>query len=185
VCFDAIPGRSHRTKATKPACAYEVAPIRSRTCFCVSHHVFCMKNIRLKLLGLAAVSALGSAVFALPVSADVPGILKGTMRISPTCPVSPASPNACEHTYAHAFRLLLMQGETLAEELHVHRNGKFVGVVQPGVYVIDISPNYWRRPCPIGASCVLSPGSANVPAQVVIADGTITTFNVEIDTGIR
>jgi hypothetical protein len=148
-----------------------------------------MKNIRLKLLVFAALSVVGSALYAVPASADVPGVLKGTMKISPLCPVQTYPGNAgnpsCGFNAYQQYRLFLKQGDEVVQDLHVHPNGKFVGVVQPGTYVIDISPNYWNRPCPIGAPCAVYPGSANVPAQVIIKAGKITSFDVVIDTGIR
>ena len=105
------------------------------------------------------------------------GILTGTIKIGPLCPVETVPPNpAClptEETYkAYAIGIWTSDGKQKVNTIHPELNGSYVVDLPAGFYLID------RENTQTGIR-------SNLPLTVGIADGYTTVLNISIDTGIR
>jgi len=103
------------------------------------------------------------------------GILEGKVNIGPICPVEnpdvpcPVPPEA----YAARMIYVYKKGQsTVYGQVSIKSDGTYQTALPPGEYTVDLKPN--------GID-----SSAEVPAEVVIKEGEITTLDINIDTGIR
>jgi len=103
------------------------------------------------------------------------GFLAGSVSIGPICPVEregvpcPVPPEA----YAARMILVYLPGhKTLYGVASIRSDGTYEIALPVGEYVVDLQKNGIDR-------------SADVPANVVIQEGKITTLDINIDTGIR
>lgn len=104
------------------------------------------------------------------------GILEGKVTIGPIFPherigVSNEAPP--EVYQAHKLVVLAEDGTTKVKEAALDGTGRFNTKLAPGNYVLDVEPHdigmrVWK-----------------VPRNVTIQSGQTTTFNFDIDTGIR
>ncbi|MBI5223989.1 hypothetical protein HY990_06230 [Candidatus Micrarchaeota archaeon] len=106
------------------------------------------------------------------------GILNGTILIGPICPVerNPPDPN-CKPTL-ETYKSWPIWVWTSDKSLQItpiqpDSNGNYFLELPTGRYVVDLD----LRPGSIG--------NRNLPAYVVINTNKTTTFNIDIDTGIR
>jgi hypothetical protein len=108
-------------------------------------------------------------------TAKVHGRLSGLVKIGPICPVQrddmpcPTPPSA----YA-ARKILVMdeQGTKILFTVDIDSQGLYVIDLAPAKYRIDLKPNGIDR-------------AAELPAVVEIHANSVTTLNVNIDTGLR
>ena len=107
------------------------------------------------------------------------GILKGKISIGPICPVQKDPPDpAClptKETYrAWAAAVWTVNKKTKVATLDPTLDGNYQIRLQAGNYIIDYE-----------VARTNSIGGSNLPANVSITYIDTTTFNIDIDTGIR
>lgn len=103
------------------------------------------------------------------------GILEGKVNIGPICPVErpdtpcPVPPEA----YASRMIFVYKKGQnTVYGQVSIKSDGTYQTALPPGEYVVGLKPN--------GID-----SSADVPTEIVIKEGEITTLDINIDTGSR
>jgi len=103
------------------------------------------------------------------------GRLAGVVTIGPNCPVQ-SDTNPCPTPpSAYTLRKVLVFDEQRAHLLHT------VDIDTQGLYVIDLSPAKYL----VDIQGVGIDRSADVPKLVEIHANTVTTLNINIDTGLR
>ncbi len=110
------------------------------------------------------------------VKPDGTGSLRGQVVIGPNCPVErpgmpcPAPPEA----YASREFLVLSSGQKKTiTSFHADMSGNYIVSLPPGNYVI------------VSAKTGMGFMSKDLPVTVTIKSGETSTFNINIDTGIR
>jgi hypothetical protein len=129
------------------------------------------------LVLLGAVVQIGCNSPTAPVSTapQVHGRLSGLVKIGPNCPVEQPSNPCPTPPSAYAARKILVMDEQGTKTLFT------VDIDSQGLYVIDLAPAKYRidlRPNGIDRS-------SEVPTVVEIHANSVTTLNVNIDTGLR
>lgn len=107
------------------------------------------------------------------------GVLKGKISIGPICPVEtiPPDPNCLPTpaTYkAWATAVWTFDKSSKLATLDPKSDGAYQVELPAGKYIIDFD-----------ATRTNHVGSSNLPAIISIANGDTTSFNINIDTGIR
>lgn len=107
------------------------------------------------------------------------GVLKGKISIGPICPVQKDPPDpGClptKETYkAWATAVWTMNKKTKIAKLNPSLDGNCQLGLPSGNYIIDIE-----------VSRTNGVGGSNLPATISITNLNATTFNIDIDTGIR
>ena len=107
------------------------------------------------------------------------GVLKGKISIGPLCPVERIPPDpAClptAETYkAWAISIWTLNKKAKLASLDPKLDGAFQVSIPAGQYIIDFD-----------VARNVGVGGSNLPATISIADKDTTTFNINIDTGIR
>jgi hypothetical protein len=106
---------------------------------------------------------------------SVHGRLSGVVTIGPNCPVQ-SDTNPCPTPpSAYTLRKVLVFDEQRAHLLHT------VDIDTQGLYVIDLAPAKYL----VDIQGVGIDRSADVPKVVEIHANTVTTLNINIDTGLR
>lgn len=103
------------------------------------------------------------------------GRLSGLVTIGPNCPVQRDDTPCPTPPSAYATRKILVEDEAGTNLLHtvdIDSQGLYVIDLAPGKYRIDLKPNGIDR-------------SSELPAVVDIHANSVTTLNVNIDTGLR
>jgi len=104
------------------------------------------------------------------------GLLEGQVKIGPLQPamqVGEEAPTPAPEVYAAREIVVYKQnGKTEFTRLGIDPTGYYEGELPVGVYVVDINR--------IGID-----SADNLPKMIEIRAGTITTLDIEIDTGIR
>ena len=136
-------------------------------------------NSALKYLLLSAIFIV--VVFACTQKNQVTGvgILKGKISIGPICPVQKDPPDpGClptKETYkAWATAVRTVNKKTKIATLDPTLDGNYQLGLPAGNYIIDFE-----------VARTNSVGGSNLPATVSISNINTTTFNIDIDTGIR
>jgi hypothetical protein len=107
------------------------------------------------------------------------GVLMGKISIGPLCPVEtiPPDPN-CLPTLATykswASAVWALDKSSKIATLDPKLDGTYEVVLPTGNYIIDFD-----------ATRTNNVGGANLPSTISIANGDTTSFNINIDTGIR
>ena len=106
------------------------------------------------------------------------GILEGNISIGPICPVETDPPDpGCSptaETYkAYPVSVWTQDGKSKITLLKPSLDGSYKTDLEPGKYLIILET---------GRNNI---GSSNLPVEVTIMSGEITTLNIDIDTGIR
>jgi len=107
-------------------------------------------------------------------------VVRGHLDIGPLCPVERNPPDpACQPGPAqyNQYKIVVYDAahKTLLNSVALDAQGNYRIALQPGTYVIDISPHPDGR---IG-------GASGVPRQVQVKSGETVTVDISIDTGIR
>lgn len=107
------------------------------------------------------------------------GVLKGKISIGPICPVQKDPPDpAClptKETYkAWAAAVWTVNRKTKIATLDPSLDGNYQRGLPAGDYIIDFE-----------VARTNSIGGSNLPATISITNLDTTTFNIDIDTGIR
>ena len=107
------------------------------------------------------------------------GVLKGQISIGPLCPVEtiPSDPNCLPTlaTYkAWATAIWTFDKSSKIATLDPKLDGTYEVALPSGKYMIDFD-----------ATRTNNVGGANLPSTISIANGDTTSFNINIDTGIR
>jgi len=104
------------------------------------------------------------------------GTLEGTIHIGPICPVERIPPDPqCKpspETFAAWPISIYTPDNKKTATVVPDADGHFVLQLPAGTYIIDLEKHQ-----PIGGN--------NLPATIKISSGKTTTFDVDIDTGIR
>ncbi len=106
------------------------------------------------------------------------GILEGKISIGPICPVETDPPDpgclpTAETYKAYPVSVWTPDGRSKITLLKPSLNGSYTADLDQGNYLIILENS--------GSDI----GSSNLPIDVTIISGKITTLNIEIDTGIR
>lgn len=143
-----------------------------------------LRRVTVATMALCATGVLGiSIAIAKPLLSN--GMVRGTVTISPLCPVNVCHP---PKSYYDGYRVTLVPVGSWGQSYsyRIGRRGDYAGIAQAGSYTINIDPNPWQLPpCPPGAPCAVPVGHANVPAEITVAGGSVTRFDILVDTGIR
>ncbi len=108
-------------------------------------------------------------------TAKVYGRLSGLVKIGPICPVEREGNPCPTPPSAYAARKILVMDERGTKILFT------VDIDGQGLYVIDLAPAKYRIDLkPLGID-----RSSELPAVVEIHANSVTTLNVNIDTGLR
>jgi hypothetical protein len=107
------------------------------------------------------------------------GVLKGKISIGPICPVETIPPNpACLPTLetykAWATAVWTINKETKLATLSPKLDGTYQLDIPSGKYLIDFADGQ-----------ITHIGGSNLPGIITISNGDTTSFNINIDTGIR
>jgi hypothetical protein len=108
-------------------------------------------------------------------AAKVYGRLSGLVTIGPICPVVREDTPCPTPPSAYAARKILVmdeQGTKILFTVDIDSQGLYVIDLAPAKYRIDLKPNGIDR-------------AAELPAVVEIHANSVTTLNVNIDTGLR
>lgn len=102
--------------------------------------------------------------------------MEGQVNIGPLVPVTNVGeevPTPAPEVYA-AREILVYKKDGVTEltQLEIDSTGKYQGELPVGTYVIDINR--------IGID-----SADNLPMQITISTNSVTTLDIEIDTGIR
>ena len=138
------------------------------------------RNFSLKYLPLLIIFVLATSSCS-DIKEDVAGIgvLKGKISIGPLCPVERIPPDpAClptAETYkAWATAIFSAKEKIKFATLYPNLDGTFEIELPVGDYIVDYNV--------VRAIWV---GKSNLPAAISVTDNNTTTFNIDIDTGIR
>ena len=106
------------------------------------------------------------------------GFLEGIVSIGPICPVEKDPPDpgclpTAETYNAYPVAVWTSDGKRKITGITPALDGSYTTELQPGDYLIILEN---------GGNNI---GSCNLPVQVNITPGQITTLNIDIDTGIR
>jgi hypothetical protein len=106
------------------------------------------------------------------------GILEGKISIGPICPVETDPPDpgclpTAETYKAYPVSVWTQDGKSKITLLKPSLDGSYKTDLEPGKYLIILET---------GGNNI---GSSNLPIEVTIMSGEITTLNIDIDTGIR
>jgi len=134
-----------------------------------------MKRKAFIVLAIALQIGCNSPTAPVTSASQVHGRLSGLVKIGPICPVvrddtpCPTPPSA----YA-ARKILVMdeQGTKILFTVDIDSQGLYVIDLAPAKYRIDLKPNGIDR-------------AAELPAVVEIHANSVTTLNVNVDTGLR
>lgn len=108
-------------------------------------------------------------------ASKVLGRLSGIVTIGPICPVQRDDTPCPTPPSAYAARKILVmdeQGTKILFTVDIDAQGLYVIDLAPGKYRIDLKPNGIDR-------------AAELPAVIEIHANSVTTLNVNIDTGLR
>jgi hypothetical protein len=105
------------------------------------------------------------------------GILEGVIDIGPLCPVERVPPDpAClptAETYkAYPVLVKSPDGRRVVTEIIPGLDGKYAVNLPDGDYLLVLNKQMFV-------------GGSNLPASITIGSGAITSFDINIDTGIR
>jgi hypothetical protein len=105
------------------------------------------------------------------------GMLKGVIDIGPLCPVERVPPDpAClptAETYkAYPVVIKSSDGSRVVKEITPGLDGKYTIIIPDGEYLLVLNKQ-------------MLAGGSNLPASITISSGVITSFDINIDTGIR
>jgi hypothetical protein len=106
---------------------------------------------------------------------SVHGRLAGVVTIGPNCPVQSETNPCPTPPSAYTLRKVLVFDEQHSHLLHT------VDIDTQGLYVIDLAPAKYL----VDIQGVGIDRSADVPKLVEIHANTVTTLNINIDTGLR
>jgi len=106
------------------------------------------------------------------------GILQGKISIGPICPVETDPPDpgclpTAETYKAYPVSVWMPDGRRKITLLEPSLDGSYKTDLEPGKYLIKLE---------IDSGNI---GSSNLPVEVNIMSGEMTTLNIDIDTGIR
>lgn len=106
------------------------------------------------------------------------GILEGKITIGPLCPVEkdPPDPDCLptRETYeAYPVSIWTSSGKKKITVLNPSLDGKYSVSLNPGEYLLNLETSGY------------GPGGSNLPAYVTIIPDQTTSFDIDIDTGIR
>jgi hypothetical protein len=106
------------------------------------------------------------------------GFLEGKISIGPICPVEkdPSDPGCLPtaETYkAYPIAVWTSDGKRKIIQINPALDGSYKTDLEPGNYLIILETDRSNI------------GSGNLPVEVIIISGKITTLNIDIDTGIR
>ena len=106
------------------------------------------------------------------------GILQGKISIGPICPVETDPPDpgclpTAETYKAYPVSVWTPDGRRKITLLEPSLDGSYKTDLEPGKYLIKLE---------IDSGNI---GSSNLPVEVNIVSGEMTTLNIDIDTGIR
>jgi hypothetical protein len=129
------------------------------------------------LLPLAALAQVGcnSPTAPIDTTPQVHGRLSGLVKIGPICPVEREGNPCPTPPSAYAARKILVKDEQGTRTLYtvdIDGQGLYVIDLAPAKYRIDLKPNGIDR-------------TSDLPAIVEIHANSVTTLNVNIDTGLR
>ena len=121
------------------------------------------------IFGLLALSSCA------PEKTALDGTLQGKISIGPLCPVEriPPDPNCLPTAETFkAWPLAIFKGEQKVKSFTADAQGNFRIDLPLGEYVIDLEQQRGI-------------GGGNLPQDIIIQSGEITTLNIGLDTGIR
>jgi hypothetical protein len=127
------------------------------------------------VLATALQPACNSPTAPVSTAPQVHGRLSGLVKIGPNCPVEqPSNPCPTPPSAYAARKILVMdeQGTKTLFTVDIDSQGLYVIDLAPAKYRIDLKPNGIDR-------------SSEVPTVVEIHANSVTTLNVNIDTGLR
>jgi hypothetical protein len=111
-------------------------------------------------------------------SSQEAGILEGKISIGPICPVETDPPDpgclpTVETYKAYPVSVWTPNGRSKITLLEPSLDGSYKTDLEPGKYLLILETS--------GSNI----GSSNLPVEVTIMSGEMTTLNIDIDTGIR
>lgn len=109
------------------------------------------------------------------------GFLFGKVSIGPVCPIEPCQ---IPKDFYSNYKVVVSNGAFI-RKIKIAKSGFYFAKLKPGVYKINIDPNYWEKKCDPSGICAPNIGSSNVPAEIEIKSGLTTRFDIIVDTGIR
>ena len=127
------------------------------------------------MLVLAAAVGCKSPTAPVDTQARVHGRLSGIVTIGPNCPVQRDDTPCPTPPSAYAARKILVmneQGTTVLFTVDIDAQGLYLIDLPPAKYRIDLKPSGIDR-------------TSELPAVVDIHANSVTTLNVNIDTGLR
>lgn len=106
------------------------------------------------------------------------GYLEGKISIGPICPVEKDPPDpgcfpTAETYKAYPVAVWTSGGRRKITQINPALDGLYKTDLEPGNYLIILETDRSNI------------GFSNLPVEVTIISGQITTFNIDIDTGIR
>jgi len=133
------------------------------------------KNI---ILGLTLLMGLLLSAGCDKLSSEEAGILEGKISIGPICPVETDTPEpgclpTAETYKAYPVAVWSSDGERKIIQINPEMDGSYKTDLEPGKYLIMLETDRSNI------------GSSNLPVEVIIIADSITTLNIDIDTGIR
>jgi len=133
------------------------------------------KNI---ILGLTLLMGLLLSAGCDKLSSEEAGILEGKISIGPICPVETDPPEpgclpTAETYKAYPVAVWSSDGERKIIQINPEMDGSYKTDLEPGKYLIMLETDRSNI------------GSSNLPVEVIIIADSITTLNIDIDTGIR
>lgn len=136
------------------------------------------KNNKNIILGLTLLTGLLLNLGCDKMNTQDEGILEGKISIGPICPVETDPPDpGCVPTVetykAYPVSVWTSDGRRKITLLKPSMDGSYKTDLEPGKYLIILET---------GGNNI---GSSNLPVEITIISGEITTLNIDIDTGIR
>jgi len=130
------------------------------------------------ILGLTLITGLLFTLGCDKLSTQDAGILEGKISIGPICPVETDPPDpgclpTVETYKAYPVAVWTPDGRRKITMLEPSLDGSYKTDLEPGKYLIKLE---------IDSGNI---GSSNLPVEVNIMPGEMTTLNIDIDTGIR
>ncbi|HSU72729.1 MAG TPA: hypothetical protein VLJ21_02680 [Candidatus Binatia bacterium] len=128
--------------------------------------------MKLHLLMLGLLLLAGCKWFEQP---PATGVLEGKITIGPLCPVETVPPDPkCEPTLEtyRAWPLAVTRNGIKITNIVANGDGTYRLDLAPGTYIVDFEKQMAFR-------------KNALPATVTIAEGQVTTLDINIDTGIR
>jgi len=106
------------------------------------------------------------------------GILEGEISIGPICPVETDPPDpgclpTAETYKAYPVAVWTADGGRKIIQINPAMDGSYKTDLEPGKYLTKLETNSGNI------------GSSNLPVEVIIISDSVTTLNIDIDTGIR